>query len=628
MAGKKPTGLYRPADGSLMAGRYKIMDPEPIGEGGMGTVWRGFDIRLKTSVAIKILHPQFEGMSEVVARFHRETDAVNRIGHEGIVVIHDRAAPDETPVFIVMEFLDGKTLAQVLDDNGNGKPLHLQHIRYIGLKILEPLAAAHAVGVVHRDLKPENIFVIGPLHRRYRVKILDFGIAKFMEADAHLTQHGIVMGTPLYMSPEQVQGLPVDHRTDLYAVGCLLYEMATGRPPFVGELEDVQRGHMHGMPEAPIDLNKEIPPALDLVIRTALAKDPNRRFPDAEAMLIALEDAIPEDKMFWRDSRPPSPVNGRVVGTREPRLLPREVSTTPPDPDDSKPTRLVPEAAAAARSLEGGDIGRAKTILTPTNGTILGEHGGWISRIPRGARWSLLVLLVLVVATVLVALALPSRSTSKETDATDTATDTMDTPADVTAETTAETTKRDVVYVPVPVFMPAPTSRDAEAEMSEDAADTSEADATDSTPEADAGEDVAEVEPTEAEDATPPAEYATHLALGKAAAEAENWRVAADEFRAARDAWPDGADARRGLGNALLALGEAAEKAENWRVAADEFRAATEAWPEGAKAWRGLGNALLSLFLREEGEDAIRQYLELEPNAADAPYFRSLIGVE
>jgi len=587
---RKPTGLYRPADGGLIAGRYKIMDPKPIGQGGMGLVFLGYDVRTKRNVAIKILHEQFENMPEVVARFHRETDAVNRIGHEGIVVIHDRAAPDETPVFIVMEFLDGKTLAQIIDEaDHDGKPLHLQHIRYIGLKILEPLAAAHVVGVIHRDLKPENIFVIGPLHRRYRVKLLDFGIAKFKEADPHLTQHGTVVGTPLYMSPEQLQGYPVDHRTDIYAIGCVLFEMATSRPPFVGDLTEVQQGHIHCLPDDPSNRNGEVPPALALVIKTALAKDPDRRFPDVEAMRVALEDAIPEDKMFWRDSRPPSPVSGRAVGPREPRLLPRDVRVgprTPSDGDDPAPTptRLISEEAAAARSLEVGDIGRAKTILTPTNGTTLEGHRGWVNKVPKGARWPLAILLALLVATGLVYLVLPSRSSSKETDTT----------ADASTEAADEATVRhDVVYVPVPVFVPTPPSHDAEAAAPDEVAEASEADEADAgTPEAgaDAGEDVALTEATEAEvttPPTPPADYETHLALGEAAA-----------------------------------------SAKNWRTAADEFKAATEAWPEGATAWRGLGNARLSLFLREEGEAAIRLYLELAPNAPDAPYFRSLIGEE
>jgi serine/threonine protein kinase len=585
MAGLKETGLFRPTDGRLIAGRYRIVDPNPIGEGGMGVVYRGRDNRLNRDVAIKILHEK-ESRPEVIARFRRESEIVNSIGHDGLAIVFDCAQPEDSLIYIVMEFLDGETLRQCLDDRDQcAKLRHPQHIRHVGLRMLDTLAAVHMKNIVHRDLKPENVFLIGPLTRKYRVKIIDFGIAKFMETDVHLTRAGSVVGTPLYMSPEQVQGLPIDNRTDLYAVGCLLYEMATGRPPFVGDLCDVQQGHMHGMPEAPSDLNEEIPRALGAVIMKMMAKAPDARFPDAEATAEALEDAVPPDPLFWRNSRPPSPVSGRAVGPREPRLLPRDVRVEPRTPSDGEddpaptPTRLVPEEAAAARSLGDGDIGRAKTILTPTNGTTLEGHKGWVSKIPKGARWPLAILLALLVATGLVYLVLPSRSSSKETDTT----------AD-TRNTADATVRHDVIVIPQPVFVPMPPSHDAEAAAPDEVADASEAEAEATEADADAGEDVALTEATEAEvttPPTPPADYVTHMALGEAAASAKNWRVAVDEFKAAAKAWPEGADAQRGLGNALL-----------------------------------------SLFRREEGEAAIRLYLELAPNAPDAPYYRSLIGID
>lgn len=576
---RKPTGLYRPSDGLLIAGRYKIEDPEPIGRGGMGLVYRGYDIRMKKPVAIKVLHEQFEGMPEVVARFRKETDAVNRLGHEGIVVILDQAMPDETPVFIVMEFLDGKTLAQALEDKDLGaKMRHLQHIRYLGARLLEIMQVVHERDIIHRDLKPENIFLLGPLNtnRKYPVKIIDFGIAKFREADTKLTQVGTVVGTPTYMSPEQVQGHPVDHRTDLYAIGCVLYEMATGRPPFVGDLAEVQQGHIHTLPDDPSDLNGEIPPALDLVIETALAKDPDKRFPDAVAMREALEDAIPEDKMFWRESRPPSPVNGKTVAARAPRLLPKcgegpARHVTPPDEGDVTPTRLVPDKAAAVRAREA--LGRARTI-TPER---LAKEASpkWWRKIPRGARWSLFGLLVLVIMIALVAIILPSRSDSKVTN---TATEARD----AVADTTTESTKRDVIMIPMPVFVPTP-SRDAEAETSKDVTDASEADA--STPEADA-EDATRSETTDAEAEVAASDgYASHMASGEAAMTAKDWRLAASEFRTAAETRPTEPHAKRRLGDALLRLGQ-----------------------------------------NDEAMAAYCEYLRLWPEAPDAPYLTGLTG--
>ena len=592
MAEKKRGGLHSTVDGRLIAGRYKIVDPEPIGRGGMGLVYRGFDIRTKKDVAIKVLHEQFEGMPEAVARFRKETDVVNRVGHEGIAVILDRAQPDEAPVFIVMEFLDGKTLAQVLDENGqNSKPLHVQHILYIGLKLLETLGAVHESGIIHRDLKPENVFVLGRMDKRYRVKIIDFGIAKFKEADPKLTQVGTIVGTPLYMSPEQCRGLPVDHRTDLYAIGCVLYEMATGRPPFVGDLSEVQQGHICSLPESPTDLNGEIPLALSAVIVKALAKEPDNRFPDAEAMHEALEDAVPEDKLFWRDSRPPSPVNGSVVVVPAPRLLPRAPEQ---DPGDATPTRLVPEKAAQVQAAAAAEkLGRAETI-TPTD---LEQEGAsalstkkahevfaaavdylkqaevWILRPSRRAGVIAVgsAAFVTIALTILTALLSGNGTASKAADA-------RTTPdAAVIAEAPPSPPEiPDALVIRVPVHIPTPPSRDAEADTSEDA------------DEADAGEDKTRTEATEAEIATsstPPTGYTE-----------------------------------------LLAEGTTAFERRNYRAAARKFTGATELWSEGADAWRELGDTLLLLGRRSEAKTSLREYLRLAPDAPDASYYRGIVG--
>jgi tRNA A-37 threonylcarbamoyl transferase component Bud32/tetratricopeptide (TPR) repeat protein len=553
----------------------------------MGLVYRGYDIRTKKDVAIKVLHEQFEGMPEVVARFRKETDVVNRVGHEGIAVILDRAQPDEAPVFIVMEFLDGKTLAQVLDENGqNGKPLHVQHVRYIGLKLLETLEAVHESGIIHRDLKPENVFVLGRMDKRYRVKIIDFGIAKFKEADPKLTQVGTVVGTPLYMSPEQCRGLPVDHRTDLYAIGCVLYEMATGRPPFVGDLSEVQQGHICSLPESPTDLNGEIPLALSAVIVRALAKEPANRFPDAEAMHEALDDAVPEDKLFWRDSRPPSPVNGSSAAKLAPRLLPRVPEQ---DPGDATPTRLVPEKAAQVEAAREA-LGRAETI-TPTG--LRQEETGALSAkkarevfdaavdyLKMAEVWILqpsrragviavgVAVFVIVALTVLTALLSGNGTASKAADAGTTP------DAAVIAEAPPPPAEApDVLVIRVPVPMPTPSSRDAGADTSEDA---------------DAGEDKTRTEATEAEVAnssTPPTGYTE-----------------------------------------LLAEGTAAFERRNYRAAARKFTGATELWREGPDAWRELGDTLLLLGRRSEAKTALREYLQLAPDAPDAAYYRGIVG--
>jgi serine/threonine protein kinase len=574
---RRTTGLHSPNDGRLIAGRYKIMDPEPIGQGGMGLVYRGFDIRTKKEVAIKVLHEQFEGRPGVVARFRAETDAVNRVGHEGIAVILDRAQPEESPVFIVMEFLDGKTLAQILDENGQrSRPLHIQHIRCIGLKLLETMAAVHDSGIIHRDLKPENIFILGPLGKRYRVKIIDFGIAKFREADPNLTMAGTVVGTPLYMSPEQCRGLPIDHRTDLYAIGCVLYEMATGRPPFVGEdLEQIQEAHIRCVAETPSDLNPEVSPELSAVIMTALAKEPDNRFPSAEAMLEALEDAVPEDKMFWRDSRPPSPVNGRPVSPA-PRLLPREVIPLP-EKSDVTPTRPV-------RRSDRQSISRAPTI-TPTVLEAEEPEKGLVRRareafnkavayLKKAEAWILapsrrvaviaggITALALLIGLLVLAVLLSSSGNPVTAE--------FEADAKVATIPEEETPPRgdqpDVVVIQIPLPLASAT----------DVVQVSEEDASKDVG-ANGGADTAEV--AAPEQPTPPAEY---LELIDEAKRARNWRVAVRKLEEATRLWPEGPDAWETLGDILCLERGQTERARN------AFARALELLPLSALSRRAL----------------------------------------
>ncbi|MBI5071391.1 protein kinase [Candidatus Falkowbacteria bacterium] len=551
MAEKKSGGLHSPIDGRLIAGRYKVVDPEPIGRGGMGLVYRGFDIRTKRSVAIKILHEQFHGMPDVVARFRTETDAVNRVGHEGIVVILDCAQPEETPVFFVMEYLDGKTLAQVLDENGQrGKPLHVQHIRYIGLKLLETLEAVHESGIIHRDLKPENVFILGLLSKRYRVKLLDFGIAKFKEADPKLTQVGTIVGTPLYMSPEQCRGLPVDYRTDLYAIGCILYEMATGRPPFVGDLSEVQQGHLSRLPEAPNDLNGEIPPALNAVIMTALAKEPDNRFRDAETMREALEDAVPEDKMFWRDSRPPSPVNGSRVLATPPRIpTAMEDQPTSERLDSSKtPTRLLadkrpPAGIALAKTMTPADLKRA--VDEETAHQFAKNFGVWILKPSSRAAVIAIGSTLLILTIVFVLLAAYPPNTGKRARTADAGVEVSTTAVVVSEKETPPqpSGQPDVIVLPVPV----PVPRD---------------DATTDEP-----NEVVEMDAVEtAANAGPPDGYAELLA---AAEHARNWRTAVGRLEEATELWPEGPDAWKELGNVFMMHGEIRKAREAFRTCLD-----------------------------------------------------------
>jgi tRNA A-37 threonylcarbamoyl transferase component Bud32 len=301
-------GGYCPHDGNRLAdtddpllgtevGRYRLA--RLIGEGGMGRVYLAVQPAIGSRVAIKILSDQCARNPELLERFFAEARAVNLIRHESIVSVIDMAQlPDGRP-FIVMEYVEGQTLAAIV---GAG-PVPLGGLVQVMSEVLSALSAAHAIGIVHRDLKPDNILVTVEGH----AKVLDFGIAKLApELHQQLsprTRTGALLGTPQYMAPEQISGSgSVDPRTDLYAAGVVLYELATGRQPFAGEtLFDLMRAHLEQPPRPPRALRPELPPAFEHVILTALAKQPDDRFPSAAVMSHALHlaaAALPADQ--WR----------------------------------------------------------------------------------------------------------------------------------------------------------------------------------------------------------------------------------------------------------------------------------------------------------------------------------------
>jgi predicted Ser/Thr protein kinase len=268
-------------------GRYRLA--RLLGEGGMGRVYLAIQPAIGSRVAVKILSDQCARNPELLERFFAEARAVNLINHERIVSVIDLAQlPDGRP-FIVMEYVEGHTLASI----AAAGPVPLGGIVQVMSEVLSALAAAHAIGIVHRDLKPDNILITAEGH----AKVLDFGIAKLApELQQQLsprTRTGALLGTPQYMAPEQISGSGgVDARTDIYAAGVVVYELATGQPPFVGEtLFDLMRAHLEQPPRPPRALRPDLPAALEHVILTALAKAPGARFPSAHAMAEALQHA-------------------------------------------------------------------------------------------------------------------------------------------------------------------------------------------------------------------------------------------------------------------------------------------------------------------------------------------------
>ncbi|MFF7725129.1 tetratricopeptide repeat protein [Streptomyces sp. NPDC008001] len=286
------------ADTRLIQGRYRLL--ERIGRGGMGEVWRALDESLGRQVAVKCLKPmgprhEPSYLRVLRERFRREARVAAALQHRGITVIHDFGESDGV-LYLVMELLGGRNLSELLED-ACGHPLPVPDILEIAEQIAAALAYTHGQGVVHRDLKPANIMRLAD----GSVKICDFGIARlgdsigYSSVSSRLTGTGIAMGTPHYMSPEQIGGGPVDHRSDLYSLGCVLYEIATGAPPF--DMDDawaVLVGHRDTAPEPPRTHRPELPEAFERIVLDLLAKDPDDRPPDAadlHARLLGLEPA-------------------------------------------------------------------------------------------------------------------------------------------------------------------------------------------------------------------------------------------------------------------------------------------------------------------------------------------------
>ncbi|MGE5186519.1 MAG: serine/threonine-protein kinase [Acidobacteriota bacterium] len=256
-----------------IAGRYEIVSP--LGRGGMARVFRARDLVLGREVALKVLDGN--ARAELATRFAREGRAIARLDHASCVRILDCG-----PRFLVMELVAGATLAQAIA----GGPLDEPRVRRITRAALSGLAHAHARGVLHRDVKPANVMLAGA-----RVVLIDFGLACLAD-EASTTAVGSCFGTPSYLAPERLLGRPYDARADLYAVGVMLYEMLAGAKPFAGATPEATMQLALQRPPRPLRaLRPGVSPALEQVVTRALAKDPARRFGDAEEMLSAIEDS-------------------------------------------------------------------------------------------------------------------------------------------------------------------------------------------------------------------------------------------------------------------------------------------------------------------------------------------------
>jgi predicted ATPase len=302
-------GLLEP--GTVVGDEYRI--DGWVGGGAMGDVYRATQLRLDRTVALKLVRRMRVGLGdELLARFRREALAVAQLRHPGIVAIYDYGADERAGLYLVMEYLEGRSLRAELRRRG---PLPVAEAVGLMRQICFAVQAAHESRIVHRDLKPENVFLTGDVSDgEARVRVLDFGLAKLSDVATTFTQPGVMMGTPLYMSPEQCEAKPADERADVYALGCIAFELLTGRPPFEAEtLPALVFKHVYEAPVWPSRLRPGLSVAVDTVVLRALAKRPDARFETAAGLGRALAAAAGLEPAYTPDGTPALTTQGRAA---------------------------------------------------------------------------------------------------------------------------------------------------------------------------------------------------------------------------------------------------------------------------------------------------------------------------
>src|SRR5262245_37097163 len=358
----KNTARVDPLIGTVFAGKYKII--KKIGEGGMGSVYIADQEPIDRKVAIKVLLGKLAEDEVAVKRFEQEARAISKMQHPNTVTIYDYGTEGDR-LYIVMEFLKGKTLTQLLRQDGVlAGPRACKIMR----QVCSSLADAHAAGIIHRDLKPDNIFLTEIGGDPDWVKVLDFGVAKLADTDGGtLTQTGMIFGTPKYMSPEQAEGRPIDYRADIYALGVVLYELLVGRPPFVADTPVGLLLKHISEPPAPFsrvrpDLN--IDPRVEAIVMKSLEKNPDRRqqiVGELANELAAFERAITGGHLVGASGfiTGPAPVPGlptEVVGGAQPSAGMTPAGLVPPN---QVPGNLSLSVPTRTREMQAAGTGVA-----------------------------------------------------------------------------------------------------------------------------------------------------------------------------------------------------------------------------------------------------------------------------
>ena len=338
---------------TVLNDRYEIQ--QRIGRGGMADVFLARDLLLDRLVAIKVLFPEFATDPNFVERFRREAQSAANLTHPNIVAVYDWGKYANT-YFMAMEYVQGRTLADILRANGHVNSVQAAEIAN---EVAAALGNAHASGVVHRDIKPANILI----GANGQVKVADFGIARAMNAPSenNLTQVGSVMGTATYFSPEQAQGAQPDPRSDLYSLGIVLYEMVAGKPPFAGENPvSIAYKQVHDLPQPLNQLVADVPRPFEAIVAKLLAKDPNMRYPNAEALR--------DDLRRYRSGEPVMAL-ASVAGA--PASLPRSGDTG----SAANVTRTMPRTAA--NPTQGATTVMARTTTMPMQQQRRPDRNNW-----------------------------------------------------------------------------------------------------------------------------------------------------------------------------------------------------------------------------------------------------------
>ena len=361
--------------GQVVAGRYKIK--RRIGQGGMGAVYAAEHVEFGRAVALKVLAPELSQQQDMLTRFRGEARAASQIGHPGIIDVFDFGTTEDGCVFFAMELLEGEDVAQVL---ARETRIGVARAARIIAETAAAVGAAHGKGIVHRDLKPENIYLV-KRGGKESVKVLDFGVAKatdpFLGPEQGVTGRGTVVGTPEYMSPEQASGNPVDARSDVYSLGCILYEMFVGKPPFVGKnFVTVLMKHIGQPPIPPREQQPpaDIPPALEKVIMKALAKEPAQRYASMEELARAVVQASAEpdargDDPVWlpqEDTRMGrSSVSMPAVGLAPPRAAEEDDDGVPTGPREKIDSSDLPRVDSDEKTSVPAEV-RKKSLAPGT----------------------------------------------------------------------------------------------------------------------------------------------------------------------------------------------------------------------------------------------------------------------